>query len=105
MSFIPKSVDNRVLITLVAQKFGVGVRDVFSDFRERKVTRARWAAMYVLRHEKGYSFPEIGRVMNRDHTTVIHGVRRVEADPELLAIATGLITEPLDAFADWNFYL
>lgn len=43
--------------------------------------RARHAAMYVAHVKYGYSYTMIGRVMGkRDHTTILHGVRRVEGE-------------------------
>lgn len=36
---------------------------------------ARWAVMLALRNQ-GLSFPRIGRIVNRDHTTVIYGVNQ-----------------------------
>ena len=46
--------------------------------REAWVVHARQGLMWVLRHRLGLSYPEIGRVMRRDHTTAIHGVRAEE---------------------------
>lgn len=46
--------------------------------REAWVVQARQGLMWVLRHRLGLSYPEIGRVMKRDHTTAIHGVKAEE---------------------------
>jgi len=46
------------------------------------MTQARQAAMYLLRQHGGYSFPEIGRMMRRDHSTVQSAVKRVETRRE-----------------------
>src|SRR6185437_14914972 len=40
--------------------------------------RARMLAMWLARHRTRHSFPEIGRALERDHTTVMYGVERVE---------------------------
>ena len=37
---------------------------------------ARYEAMHLIRYQLGYSLPLIGRVMHRDHTTVLYGLRR-----------------------------
>ena len=36
--------------------------------------------MYLLREDALLSTPEIGRLLNRDHTTVLHGIRQVMND-------------------------
>jgi chromosomal replication initiator protein len=46
--------------------------------RERWVVEARQGLMWVLRNRLGLSFPEIGRAMKRDHSTVVHGVKAEE---------------------------
>ena len=44
-----------------------------------KVSRARQLAMYLTRELTDLSLPEIARAFNRrDHTTVMHAIRRVE---------------------------
>ncbi|KKC27458.1 hypothetical protein WP12_03325 [Sphingomonas sp. SRS2] len=51
-----------------------------SSLREIEHTRARWAIMWAARKSIGLSTPQIGRRLGgRDHTTVIHGLRRAEA--------------------------
>ena len=61
----------------------------------------RQIAMYLMREETGASLAEIGaRIGGRDHTTVIHGIEKIEArlleDPalraQLLGIREGLLT-------------
>ena len=46
--------------------------------------------MWLLR-QAGYSYPEIGLLLGgRDHTTIMHGVAKVEADAGLVAELTNL---------------
>ena len=35
-------------------------------------------AMYMIRQELEYSFPDIAKIFKRDHTTVMHGLKKVE---------------------------
>ena len=68
---------------LVADHFGIDPREMSSSRRLRAAARARQVAMYLIRRHTGASLPDIGRRMGgRDHTTVMHGIRRVE---ELIA--------------------
>lgn len=46
--------------------------------KARQVSHKRWEAFKVFR-EAGYSLPEIGRFFGMDHTTVLHGLRQLEA--------------------------
>jgi chromosomal replication initiation ATPase DnaA len=42
------------------------------------IVNARWAAMYAMRLA-GYSYADIGRFFNRDHSTVIYAIKQMEA--------------------------
>ncbi|MFB3149740.1 MAG: helix-turn-helix domain-containing protein, partial [Alphaproteobacteria bacterium] len=53
--------------------------DMHSARRARAVARPRQVAMYLAKQLTSRSLPEIGRKFGgRDHTTVMHAVRRVE---------------------------
>ena len=60
--------------------------DVLGTCRERPVVAARHVAMWVMR-AGGMSLSSIGREVGRDHTTVLHGIKRVETRPDLMADA------------------
>lgn len=65
---------------LAAKRFSVTLRDLRGSTRRRGVVAARGVAMYLARDLTGRSLREIGRYFGRrDHTTVSHGCRRVEA--------------------------
>lgn len=51
---------------------GVSVESILSKDRHRKIAHARQAVAYTLRLVKGTSYPQIGRVLKRDHSTVMH---------------------------------
>lgn len=70
----------------VAEHFKIRLSDMSSARRSRTVARPRQIAMYLAKQLTSRSLPEIGRAFGgRDHTTVIHAVRKVEeimsADP------------------------
>ena len=63
----------------VSQHFNIKMSDMSSARRSRTVARPRQVAMYLSKNLTSRSLPEIGRRFgNRDHTTVIHAVRKVE---------------------------
>lgn len=65
----------------------VTVAQVLSTSRDLSVARARHLIAYLLRADSGMSYPQIGTVLGRDHTTVIHAVRHVETTPKLMTLA------------------
>ncbi len=63
-----------------AEFYKLEVRDFHSPQRARRVARPRQVAMYLARKLTTRSLPEIGRRFGgRDHTTVLHACRRIEA--------------------------
>ncbi|HXQ17152.1 MAG TPA: chromosomal replication initiator protein DnaA [Caulobacteraceae bacterium] len=60
--------------------FGLKQADLISERRTRSVARPRQAAMWLAKQLTTRSLPDIGRRFGgRDHTTVLHAVRRIEA--------------------------
>jgi len=63
----------------VAEHFNIRLADMHSARRARAVARPRQVAMYLAKQLTARSLPEIGRKFGgRDHTTVMHAVRKVE---------------------------
>jgi chromosomal replication initiator protein len=63
-----------------AEFYKLEVKDFHSPQRARRVARPRQVAMYLARKLTSRSLPEIGRRFGgRDHTTVLHACRRIEA--------------------------
>jgi chromosomal replication initiator protein len=62
-----------------AEHFGLRQADLISERRTRSVARPRQAAMWLAKQLTVRSLPDIGRRFGgRDHTTVLHAVRRIE---------------------------
>ena len=67
------------IIGEAAEVFGMSVDDLRGHSRTRALVQARQSAMYVCRSLTEESLPAIGRAFGqRDHTTVLHAVRKVE---------------------------
>ena len=63
----------------VAEHYNIRLSDMHSARRARAVARPRQVAMWLCKQLTSRSLPEIGRKFGgRDHTTVMHAVRRVE---------------------------
>ncbi|MEM0906443.1 MAG: chromosomal replication initiator protein DnaA [Pseudomonadota bacterium] len=64
---------------VVSQHYGVSRQDLVSARRTRTIVQPRQIAMYLSKTLTPRSLPEIGRRFgNRDHTTVLHAVRKVD---------------------------
>lgn len=64
---------------VVARHYNVSKHDLLSARRTRTIVRPRQIAMYLAKTMTPRSFPEIGkRFGGRDHTTVLHAVRKIE---------------------------
>ncbi|MBC7670759.1 MAG: chromosomal replication initiator protein DnaA, partial [Gemmatimonadaceae bacterium] len=63
-----------------ADHYGMKQADLLSERRNRAIARPRQAAMWLAKQLTTRSLPDIGRRFGgRDHTTVLHAVRRIEA--------------------------
>ena len=62
-----------------AEYYGLKQADLISERRQRAIARPRQAAMWIAKQITTRSLPDIGRRFGgRDHTTVLHAVRRIE---------------------------
>ncbi|GAB4537971.1 MAG: chromosomal replication initiator protein DnaA [Roseibium sp.] len=75
----PRSIKVEEIQQVVCKHFSVTKADLLSSCRARVLVRPRQIAMYIAKVMTGRSLPEIGRRFgNRDHTTVLHAVRKIE---------------------------
>lgn len=68
-----------VLLLATAEKHGITPTEMLSRNRSAKLVAARTDYMRALR-AYGFSYPQIGRWTQRDHSTVIHHVQRAERE-------------------------
>ena len=77
----------------VAARFGLTREAMRCLSRARAVARPRQIAMFLAREVTDHSLPRIGRHFGRDHTTVLHAVRRIQRlaadDPRIAAEVEG----------------
>jgi chromosomal replication initiation ATPase DnaA len=62
------------LAAFIASAYGLTVDDFTGPCRKRHVAWPRQEFMLAA-HEAGYSMPQISGFLNRDHTTILHGIR------------------------------
>ncbi|MDG1128596.1 chromosomal replication initiator protein DnaA [Seohaeicola saemankumensis] len=77
----------------VSEHYNIRLSDMIGPKRVRSYARPRQVAMYLCKQLTSRSLPEIGRRFGgRDHTTIMHGVRRIEE----LRIQDGQIAEDIE---------
>ncbi|MGR3321512.1 MAG: chromosomal replication initiator protein DnaA [Pseudooceanicola sp.] len=77
----------------VSEHYNIRLSDMLGPKRVRSYARPRQVAMYLAKQMTSRSLPEIGRRFGgRDHTTVLHGVKRIEE----LKTQDGQIAEDLE---------
>lgn len=79
---VPVSIS--MIVGAVCDYYGVKLIDLMSHRKTADITRPRQVAMYLARKMTPKSQPDIGRRFGgRDHTTVLHGVKKIEALKEV----------------------
>ncbi|WP_171097931.1 chromosomal replication initiator protein DnaA [Ruegeria sp. HKCCD7255] len=77
----------------VSEYYNIRISDIVGPKRLRSYARPRQVAMYLCKQLTSRSLPEIGRRFGgRDHTTVMHGVKRIEE----LKLTDGQIAEDVE---------
>ena len=62
-----------------ARYFGVPVDELSGKSRARPIATARHVAMYLVRENTGMSLIKIGELFDRDHSTALHGINKIDA--------------------------
>ena len=76
-----REITPNLIINVVAEHFGVRPEDIVSKKRNSEFVQPRQVVMYLCRELTNVSQVNIGRILGKkDHTTVIHGVKKIEAE-------------------------
>jgi chromosomal replication initiator protein len=71
--------DPKEIIATVARHYGISIQRLIGGERTAFLIRARHIAYFLVRHVGQRSYPETARAFNnRDHTTIMHEVRKIE---------------------------
>jgi chromosomal replication initiator protein len=77
----PRRIKVEDILRIVSRHFSVPKAEILSDRRHRSVVRPRQIGMYLAKQLTSRSLPEIGRRFgNRDHTTVLHAIRKIDRE-------------------------
>ncbi len=94
----PKKITALDIRAKVMKVLGISYNDFVSPRRARHIVRARMVFYYVCKKNTSLSFPHIGQYAgNKDHSTVMHGVRTVEDRPLIFGTAVAAVMAALEA--------
>lgn len=65
------------ILNQVTAEFGVSINDLTGRLRDREFVVPRQIAMFLIKEHTKMSLVEIGKMFNRDHSTVIYSIRTV----------------------------
>ena len=67
------------ILSYIAQKYNVPEEDIKSSKRTKDITAARHLTMYLIRTMLDMTFVSVGKIFNRDHSTVMATIEKVDA--------------------------
>ena len=78
----PKIITPNIILDVVAEYFNVSKDDIISKKRSSEFTLPRHVFMYLCKEMTDTTLKAIGALLERDHTTVIHGVEKIKEEIE-----------------------
>lgn len=77
----PRRIKIDDILRVISRHYGVTRGDILSERRNRSIVLPRQVGMYLAKRLTARSLPEIGRRFGgRDHTTVLHAIRKIERE-------------------------
>lgn len=70
-------VDEEMIREMICDHYGIKFHEIRCQSRTRRIVNARMCYSYLLRKYLNMSFADIGRLIDRDHTSVIHQVNTI----------------------------
>ncbi len=74
----PVSVTVDKIFTLICRKYDVTRSELESTSRKKEITMPRHLGVYLIREVTGLSLPQIGKLFNRDHATIVSSIKAIE---------------------------
>lgn len=79
----PREITPQLIIEVVSEHFHISIDQMISKSRSSNIAKPRQIAMYLCKDMTGSPLDSIGTLLGgRDHSTIIHGVRKVEEEYE-----------------------
>lgn len=74
----PQHLTDKKIIDKACKFYNVSKEDILGKSRTKDINHARQASCYMMRYELKMSFPQIGRIFSRDHSSIMNGVSKIE---------------------------
>lgn len=87
---MPKTLRVMQLENAIARAANVSIEAINGKSRQREVVDARHAIWYIAHDHMGMAYTTLARLYNRDHTTIMSGVKRIRAKEERKSIFVGI---------------
>jgi chromosomal replication initiation ATPase DnaA len=81
------------IIRVVAKHYGVCRDEIVTLRRCGRAPEARHVAMYLARRLTGQTFPQLGRIFHRDHSSVVHAIKKIGRNSETDQVLADLLKE------------
>jgi len=75
-------------LAIVCDYFEISKSEIIAKDRTKKIKYARQIACYVIQEFTNLSYHKIGLIINRDHATVIHSVKKIMIEKELYRVVS-----------------
>lgn len=75
---MPSKLTIKKIVRIVSDVLNVSENDIRSGRRDLKISLARQIVYYTALKLTTMTYPQIGRVLKRDHSTIFHGSRKIE---------------------------
>lgn len=75
-----KKVTPELILEVVSNYYSVSKDDILSNKRKREISLPRMVVMYLCSSMTGMNMTSIGKMLGRDHSTIIHGYNKVNED-------------------------
>ena len=63
------------IVNEISQYYKLGVDLIKGKSRKREIVKARFIAIYLIRSDTDFTLSAIGRMFNRDHSTILYSIR------------------------------
>ncbi len=92
-----KNITPEYIIEVCSKFYNVKKEDIYSEKRTNDIAFARQVAIYIIKELTTFSYPKIGAVFGKDHTTAIYAIKKIrnamEEDISVKSNIEGLIND------------
>ncbi len=93
---VTSKIDGAKIVNSAAEKYGIAADEILGKKRSKEIVWARHMSVYVMRKLADMSFNDIGKFFNRDHSTIMASVEKIEKEAEINPSVAKEIQELID---------